>query len=247
MYVAASTRCFSELTLSEACNQISELGYDKVELWMSEEGNHLKPSEVAADPERTVAQFREASRLTPIAVSIQNDVSPALLEGVTKFAKILRIAQVTIPASPLGAPFNTEIDRLREFQKTSARDGIRLSLKTETGYLTEDPHTAVELCQAVRGLGLTLDPSHYVYGVNRGKSFDQVFPYVYHVHLRDSTATALQVPTGLGEIDYNRLIAQLRRQDYNQMLSVELIPDLTDPESRALEMRKLHLLLESLL
>ena len=30
--------------------------------------------------------------------------------------------------------------------------GIRLSLKTETGRLTEDPRTAVEICQAVRGM-----------------------------------------------------------------------------------------------
>ena len=116
----------------------------------------------------------------------------------------------------------------------------------ETGRLTEDPHTAVELCQSVKGLGITLDPSYYVNGPNHGRPYDQVFPYVYHLQLRDTKPDALQVPTGLGEIDYSRLVAQLRKQDYTGVMSVELIPSLMDLDSRPLEMRKLRMLLESL-
>ena len=126
------------------------------------------------------------------------------------------MTQITLPASPLGTPFNTEVDRLREFVRLTSEDGIRLSIKTEAGHLTEDPHTAVELCQAVRGLGITLDPSYYMIGPNAGKSYDQVFPYVYHTHLRDSTAQSVQVQVGLGELDYTRLINQLRRRSYNR-------------------------------
>ena len=70
---------------------------------------------------------------------------------------------------------------------------------------------------------------------------------MYHVHLRDSSEKELQVQVGLGEIDYSRLIAQLQREGYNRALSVELIPSLTDASSRMLEMRKLRMLLDSLL
>lgn len=248
MFVAASTRCFAELDLAEACHQISELEFDKVEIWMREEGGHMKPTEVAADPEAFFSSFREATRLTPIALCLEGDVELETLKGVCKFAKLLRVAQITIPASPLGTPFNTEIDRLREQLAAASEEGIRLSLKTQSGCLTEDPHTAVELCQAVRGLGLTLDPSYYICGTNQGKSYDQVFPYVYHVHLRDTTPQDLQVPTGLGEVDYSRLINQLERQDYNLALSVEILPELlADQANRPLEMRKLRMLLDTLL
>ena len=137
---------------------------------------------------------------------------------------MLRVTQITLPASPLGTPFNTEVDRLREFVRLASEDGIRLSIKTEGGHLTEDPHTAVELCQAVRGLGLTLDPSYYMLGPNAGRSYDQVFPYVYHTHLRDSTSQSLQVQVGLGELDYTRLINQLKRRWYNRALSIEILP-----------------------
>ena len=57
---------------------------------------------------------------------------------------------------------------------------------THIGTLTENPDTAVELCQRVPGLGLTLDPSHFIAGPNQGRNFDHVFPHVRHVHLRDT-------------------------------------------------------------
>jgi hypothetical protein len=38
-----------------------------------------------------------------------------------------------------------------------------------------------ELCQLVPGLGLTLDPSHYLNGPQRA-SYDGVIPFVRHVH-----------------------------------------------------------------
>ena len=247
MFVAASSRCFSEKEFFEACQLITDLEYDKIELWMSGEGPHLNPAEAAAAPEKFFMQYRENTRLTPIAITLEDDVQPQVLAGLSKLAKLMRIAQLTVPASPLGTPFNTEIDRLREFVKLTGADGVRLSIKTKTGHLTEDPRTAVELCQSVPGLGLTLDPSYYICGPGRGQSFDPLYPYVHHVHLRDTTPDQIQVQTGLGEVDYARLIGQLEKHKYKLALSVDLIPEYTDPNERPLEMRKLKMLLDTLL
>ena len=247
MFVAASTHCFGDRTFADACHQIADLEFDKVELWLSEQSEHLKPSHAAADPDRFITQFRETTRLAPVALDLAEDVPPDTFTGLAKAAKLLRVTQISVPASPLGTPFNTEVDRLRELLVIASRDGVRLSIKTVTGRLTEDPHTAIELCQAVRGLGLTLDPSHYIAGPNRGKPFDQVYPYVYHVHLRDTTPEQLQVQVGLGEIDYSRTIHQLRREGYQRSLTVDLHPELVGNLDRALELRKLRMLLESLL
>ena len=247
MFVAASTSCFSDKKFEEACQLLTDLEYDKVEIWLSEKSDHLKPSVVAADPERFILRFRETTRLTPIALYIEEDIDQQTLAGLSKLAKLLRIAQITLPASPLGTPFNTEIDRLRGFLDVVSQDGVRISVKTKTGHLTEDPLTAIELCQSARGLGLTLDPSYYICGPNKNASFDEVFPHVYHMHLRDTTPQDLQVQIGLGEIDYSGLVSQLRRQNYNGMLSVDLIPSLVDPETRPLELRKMRMLLDTLL
>src|SRR5581483_6614361 len=122
------------------------------------------------------------------------------------------------------------------------REGIQLTVTTHTGTLTEDPDTAVLLCQRVPGLGLTLRPSHYIAGPHQGKSHDQVFPYVRHVHSRDTGRgpNQLQVRVGQGEIEYGRIITQLSRQNYDRILTVDIhdspeVPVPMDPEGRKLK------------
>lgn len=248
MIVAASTRCFSDKGLAEACHLLTDLEFDKAELWFDDNSQHLRPSDVVKNVEGFYTQFREATRLTPVAFCLAHDVSANVLADLCKLAKLMRVAQITVPASPLGTPFNEEIDRLREFVRLGNQETIRISIKTKSGLLTEDPRTAVELCQSVKGLGLTLDPSYYICGPHASRGFDSLMPYVYHVHLRDTTAKQLQVQVGLGEMDYSRLISQLRKENYDRTLSVELLPELYDEDiNRPLEMRKLRMLLETLL
>lgn len=247
MFVSASTYCFAELPWLDACSQIADLDFDKVEIWMAEEGDHLRPSQIAADPDLFSTTYRENTRLSPVAFMLDGGFDVETFTGVMRAAKQLRVAQLTISSAPMGTPFNAEIDRLRELTALTGREGVRLSIKTKTGALTEDPHTAVELCQEVDGLGLTLDPSYYVCGPNRDKPYDQVFPHVYHLQLRDTTPETLQVPTGLGVIDYSRLITQLEREAFNQAFSIELLPEFIPQAERPLELRKLRMLLETLL
>ncbi len=247
MFVAASTVCCSEKSFEDACQLLTDLEFDKLELWLQEGSNQIQPSSVAADPDAFAYRYRETTRITPVAFCLADDIDPAQFAGISKAAKLLQVTQVTVPASPLGTPFNSEIERLRELLSVSSQDGVRLSITTQIGTLSEDPDTAVELCGSVRGLGLTLDPSHYLAGSHRVDSFERLAPHVYHVHLRDSSESALQVKVGLGEIDYSKLISQLQSAGYNRALAVNLIPALTDVDSRPLEMRKLRMLLESLL
>jgi sugar phosphate isomerase/epimerase len=247
VFVAASSRCFEDVSLADACQQITDLEYDKIEIWMDEKSDHMKPSYVAADPERFVTQFRERTRLTAVALCLEEDVSATDFDAICSVAKKLKVTQITIPAATLGTPFNEEIDRLRSRLAAANFSGIRVSLKTKAGHLTEDPQTAVELCQAVPGLGLTLDPSYYMVGRYANQSYDQVFPYVYHTHLRDTSPTEIQVSVGLGEVDYSRVIGQLRRFEYKRALSVEILPSLLKGQDRALELRKIRMLLETLL
>jgi sugar phosphate isomerase/epimerase len=67
------------------------------------------------------------------------------------------------------------------------------------------------------------------------------------MHLRDTTPEQVQVRIGLGEIDYSRLISQLNRHKYARALSVDLFPELLPENQRPIELRKMRLLLESLL
>ena len=133
----------------------------------------------------------------------------------------------------------------RELVRISSEDGILVGMKTEVGTLTENAETAKALCDNVKGLGLTLDPSQYICGPWNGRSYDDIIKYVVHTHLRDTKKDKFQVRVGQGEVEYGKLISQLAVFDYQRALSVHITPD---PEiDHSGELRKMRLLLESMM
>ena len=253
MYVACSTLCFGRYPLEQAFERIAELDFNKVEVAIRSQGPHLTPTEVLADRDHAAARIRMFPGLTPAAFKVEIDTDDAAryeaeFDAVCHLARVSTVATITIPAAPTGTEIGHEIDRLRRLVRIATRQGVVLNVHTRTGTVTESPDAAVELCRQVDGLGLTLDPSHYLCGPNQGKNYDIVFPYVRHVLFRDSGRgpDQLQVRVGQGEIEYSRILMQLARHQYDRLLTVEIvdIPDL--PFHMETEVRKLKYLLESL-
>ena len=249
MLVAATSRCFSSLPLNDALRRLVDLEFTAVELMLHESGGHLKPSDITADLDRAVQVCRQTHRLTPCAFSVDieapEDQYYAQFAACCKLAKAVKVVTITVRSAELGTPFNAEIERLRELAEIASVDGVRVGMLTETGRMTQDPDTAVVLCDNVKGLGITLDPSHYIYGPHAGGNFERVMKYVYHIRLRDTSKDQLQVRIGQGEVEYGRLVNQLRKVNYDRALCVDLV-DIPGVEQLA-EMRKMRLLLESLL
>jgi sugar phosphate isomerase/epimerase len=253
VYVACSTLCFNSYPFADALRTIAELEFNKIDVAIHESCNHLKPSQIAQDPMAAAAQIRMASGLVPSALSIEID-APSAEEFDAQFRAICRMARITmvplltLPAAPLGTPLEQEVQRLTRLHKMAEKDGLILTLATLTGTLTEDPDVAVQLCESVPGLGLTLDPSHYIAGPLQGKNHDQVYPYVKHCHLRDTGRgpNQLQVHVGQGEVEYGRVITQLSRFDYDRLLTVDIREMPQSEFPREHEVRKLKYLLESL-
>ncbi|MEY3459642.1 MAG: hypothetical protein RL215_2799 [Planctomycetota bacterium] len=245
--LAASTRSLWDLSFAEACVQIQELGFASVEICLNEQLEQLRPSVVTRDPDSVALRMKEASRLAAAAVFLEGETERSTFDGVVSLARSLRVAQLTIESSPRGTPFNAEVDRLRECHAICHSAGVRLGMLTQAGRLSEDPHTAVELCQAAPGVGITLDPSPFICRAGGPVDFDVVFPHVLHMHVRDTSRTELQVPAGLGEVDYNRLITLLRQFNFRRTMSVDLLPRTLSGEERLRELRKLRLLLTSML
>lgn len=249
MIVAATSRCFSNMPLDGATARLVDLEFSNVEIMIHESGGHMKPSEVLADLEESVLICRKTHRLTPIAYSV--DIEAAEPEYYRQFAACCKLAKATkvvtivVRSAELGTPFNAEVERLQEMVAIAARESVRVGLQSEVGRMTQDPNTAVVLCDSVKGLGITLDPSHYICGPHGGASYEQVMKYTYHVRLRDTSKDKLQVRVGQGEVEYGRLVNQLNKVNYDRALSVDISP-VPDVDQNA-EMRKMRLLLESLL
>jgi sugar phosphate isomerase/epimerase len=249
VFVSASSECYPDLSLDGVLQKLVDLEYTALEIAIHENGGPLKPSAVLADLDGTVAACRETYRMTISGYSVdlasEGERYYEEFEACCRLAKATKVVSLTMPAAELGTPFNAEIERLQRLVAIASREGVLVSIKTETGRITQDPDTAVVLCDNVKGLGLTLDPSHYIYGPHAGNSYDQVMRYTYNVHLRDTSKDKLQVRVGQGEIEYSRLVTQLAKVKYQRALVVHL-SEMDDVDHSA-EMRKMRLLLESMM
>jgi sugar phosphate isomerase/epimerase len=233
---------------------MAELEFDKIELAITEGGTHLQPSDVAENAESAAHRLRNGPSLTPTALAIEfgdPEPDPAVVrkrfEALCRLAKPLTVAVLTIPASPLGTPFDDEVKRLSALAGLAMREGLVLAVETHGKTLAGEPDAAAELCKAVPGLGLTLDPSHFIQAGFR--EWDSVYPYVQNVHLRDTGKGPgeFQVRVGQGEIEYGRVVNQLERHGYDRALTITILDALDNPFDSEVEVRKLKLLLESLL
>lgn len=253
MYVGCSTNCFARHSLDRALRIIGELEFSKVDVAIHESGTHLKPSEVAEDISGSAQKIRIGPSVTPAGFDVVIETADAQeyerqLKAICKLARISTVSTITVPASPVETDLEREIERLRNLVQVAQAEGIILTVATRIGTLTETPAAALELCKKVPHLGLTLDPSHYIHGPNQGESFDDLIPFVRHVHLRDTGRGPgkFQVRIGQGEIEYGRIISQLQRCRYDRLLTVAINDIPEAPFAMETEVRKLKFLLESL-
>lgn len=249
MIVAASTDCYHNLSFDDAVSKLADLEYTSIEITLHETGNQFKPSQVAANVETATTLLRDTHRLNIVAYCVEIEATGEeyydQFSAICQLAKATKVVTITIPSGEHGTPFNEEVEKLRRLVAIADTQGVRVGLRSQIGRLSEDPDTVVVLCDNVKGLGLTLDPSHYICGPHQGKSIDKLMKYVYHVLLRDTKKDELQVRVGQGEVDYSKLMNQLARVSYDRALCVHIteMPGV----DHMVELRKMRLLLDSML
>jgi sugar phosphate isomerase/epimerase len=232
-----------------ALERLADLEFTSVELTIFEDSDQLRPSQVLADVDAAVAVCRNAQRLNVIAFDVriaeQKDAHYEQFSAICRLAKATKVVTLSVPSAELGTPFNEEVEHLRRLVDIATLHGVRVGLKSQIGRLSEDPDTVTVLSTTVTGLGLTYDPSAYIFGPYQGRSTEKLMKYVYHLHLRDTNKKAFQVRVGQGDIEYGRVISLLQKIGYNRALAVNIVEQ--EGVDHVGELRKLRLLLESLL
>jgi sugar phosphate isomerase/epimerase len=251
MLVACSDLCFTHLDLNDAMRAMREMHFAKADLAIHETGPHLKPSEVHRDVNRVASRLRAEN--LPLAAFHFAPADPFGPEGrdhlrsVGRLARVLSVPVLTVAAAPAGGDMDAEVSRLTDWCKLAAAEGVILTIETHGETLTARPEVAQELCARVPGLGITLDPSHYVSGPHAGANYDALFKYVRHVRLRDSGKKPgeFQVRIGQGQLDYGRILTKLEQNHYDRTLTVDFRNRADSPFPVEPEVRKLKYLLES--
>ena len=253
MDVACSTLAFTREPFVQALRHIAELEFTRIDLAVCETESHLQPSDVVKESSAIVQRIRQGPTIGFAAVTLRTSATDEALQqeldAVAHLAKQLAAPVLVIDAAPATTPMALEVERLTQLERIASLHGAVLTVTTRTNTLTEDPAVAIELCEKVSGLGLTLDPSHFICGPHRGRPFDGVYPFVRHVHLRDTGRgkDQLQVKVGRGEVEYGRVVTSLERYEFNGSLTVAIEEGLSGDLDAEAEVRKLRLLLESLI
>ncbi|TWU60444.1 Xylose isomerase-like TIM barrel [Rubripirellula tenax] len=248
MFVAASTECWPGMELREVIEILSDLEFTSIEIALHESGK-VKPSELIEDLDRAAQYLRHSHRLDISGYSVELESTGE--QHYEDFAKICHLAKqtkvvnITVPSGEHGTPFNEEVERLQRLVKVGEGEGVRVSVRSQLGCLSDDPDTLMVLCNNVDGLGITLDPSVYIAGPAKSKSLDKILKFVCNVHLRDTRPDAFQVSVGQGEVDYGKIVTQLVRDRYDRALTAHMVP--MEEHDHRVELRKLRRLLETLI
>ena len=257
MLVAASTSCVPGEPLEEIFDRLVDLEYTCVELVIGEQGAIL-PSQIAAHHDTVVQLRRSFRRITPISIFFdvepadpEDPKAPQYVEYIEQFTLACRLAKdcqvvvITVHAALPGTSYNDEVRHLTKLVEIGMYHGVIVGIATEAGRITDTPETVGSLCKHVKGLGVTLDPSHYIFNLPKPKDYESILPHVCHVRLRDTTQKQFQTMVGQGVVEFGKLVDRLNQVEYRKALCVDIAP-LPDVDQQA-ELRKMRLLSESLL
>ncbi len=249
MFVAASSRCFPELALPVCLERLADLEYTASEIVIGTGKSDLSPDLVLQDPVMAMQYCTKERAIRPIAFFL--DIVPEDPDYMKKFvgccriAKVLRIITIVVRSGVIGTPYNEEIERLRTLTRYGLAQGITIGIQNQSGCIADTPESIASLCSSVPNLEISIDPSYFIYAQNRAIDYDSITSLCCHIRLRDTTKTKFQVQIGQGVLDYGKLITQLTKSKYNRALSVDIAP--LAEINQASEMRKMRLLLESIL
>lgn len=251
MFITCSTQCFGSKRLEEVFATMLELQFQKYELVLDENSNHLKPSEVYRDFAKALGLLKSTPGLIPtVFTAYFGNITPETYKlhflATCKLARHCCVPVINIQASSPTSTIDHEILRLKELVKVAATEGVLTNLIMEQGTLGSDPKTVVHICREIPELGVCLDPSLEV--LSPGIQLEDLYKFARHIHFRDTGKgiSQFQVKIGQGQVDFGKVINHLEKCKYERALSIDIQekPGTVFPVEP--EIRKLKYLLESM-
>ncbi|MBM3214108.1 sugar phosphate isomerase/epimerase [Candidatus Poribacteria bacterium] len=231
--IACGSLGFTRQSFSRACAEIARLGFKAIDIAVMESWAHFNPSELATNVEDAVAVARSAlatSSLTPIALNASAGASDPNTEtprfrAICEFAAALEVPVICYAAPIEAVGFERALRRYERLAAMAAEAGVVLAVEAHARTMLETPEVAVQFCEAIPGLYLTLDPSHMWAGPHQGGSFDELYPLVRHTHWRDAGMAweHVQMPVGEGNVDLRGVMRGLKKAGYQGAYAVEYI------------------------
>jgi len=249
MQLSCSAYSFPLLRFEDSLRLVRLLGMDHADVHAFSGGTHLQPEEIAADPLGAAERARRAAEDARVSFV---DFFPAFggdfyagavnspdrsvrwanrvrFQAAIRFCRavgcggITLLPGVTWPEIGQAGSLSLAADALSELVYEGRSAGLRVSVEPHLESVVERPERALELVEAVEGLQLTLDYSHFVAAGIPEERVHPLIPYAGHVHARQATLGKLQAPSGEGIIDFSELVRRLSAAGYQGFLCVEYV------------------------
>ena len=112
-------------------------------------------------------------------------------------------------------------ESLRPMVAAGQGAGIAILVEPHVQGILESPELTEELLQKVPGLGIVLDPSHFVVFGYQQADIEALAGHAGHVHLRQAKPGQLQAKMDEGTVNFASFFGALRAANYDGWCSIE--------------------------
>ncbi len=247
--LACADFTFPLLPHDDVLRLIAMLGFAGVDVGLFEQRSHLWPSREYVHPDRSGTQLKaKLSDLGLVAADIFLQMDPDFTPWAVNhpdagrrahardwFLRTLDYARaagarhvttlpgVTFAEEDGATSWARAVEELAWRVEEAGRHGITFGVEPHVGSLTADPQAAAALAQAVPGLTLTVDYTHFIRLGMADAEVEPLLAYASHFHVRGAMPGRLQVGFKDNVIDYGRVLDGLHARGYAGWLGVEYV------------------------
>ena len=228
---------------------IAMLGFAGVDVGLFESRSHRWPSREYVHPERSGAQLKaqladQGLAAADIFLQMDPDFTPWAINHPDAerrahardwFLRTLDYARaagadhvttlpgVTFAEESVEAAWGRAAEELAWRVEQAGRHGIIFGVEPHVGSLISAPQGAAALVQAVPGLTLTVDYTHFIRLGMTDADVEPLLAYASHFHVRGAMPGRLQVAYKDNVINYARVYDVLHVHGYSGWLGVEYV------------------------
>lgn len=250
MKLACADFTFPLLPHEKSLELIAALEMDGADIGLFEERSHLWPSREFAALERNAKSLRRMLDATGLQCAdlflqcapdfetyainhpdaARRDHAADWFRRSLDYAAIVGSTHVTglpgvefVGYEPAGDSFARAADELRWRVDAADSAGISFAIEAHIGSIVPNPEAALRLIDAVPGLTLTLDYTHFTLIGMPDEKIEPLCAHASHFHTRGARAGRLQAPFKENTIDYARVMQALREADYRGWVGIEYV------------------------
>ena len=246
MKIGGCSFAFGPNTLEDAAKMLQQFGFSVVDLGVcSTENAQVDPIQAAQQPEKWADRVLQAWDAWDFELNecfVLDFGQPVnhpdqqvqartarLFQGLVDFVQrlgcrsVMLIPGITHPELGFQRSFDLAADQLSKLSRIASDQGIFLNVEACEPSVAEKPRDAARLCEAVPGLGLTLDYSHFIDPGYTQAEVEQLHRYARHFHIRQASPGKRVETVNRGTIDFGRVIELLRTEHYDGVLAVEYV------------------------